>query len=176
MKQTVRYISITLLVIGILCSFSAEAKKKKKDKSKSTEFTVKSSDIGGLSWRSIGPAFSSGRISDFAVNPDKPSEYYVAVASGNVWKTVNNGTTFTPIFEKYGAYAMGCITMDPGNHNVLWLGTGENNHQRAIGYGNGVYKSIDGGKSWKNMGLKESRQIGGIVVHPTNSNIVYVAA
>ncbi len=176
MKQTVRYISITLLVIGILCSFSAEAKKKKKDKSKSTEFTIKSSDIGGLSWRSIGPAFSSGRISDFAVNPDKPSEYYVAVASGHVWKTVNNGTTFTPIFEKYGAYAMGCITMDPGNHNVIWLGTGENNHQRVIGYGNGVYKSVDGGKSWKNMGLKESRQIGGIVVHPTNSNIVYVAA
>jgi photosystem II stability/assembly factor-like uncharacterized protein len=89
---------------------------------------------------------------------------------------VNNGTTFKPIFEKYGSYSTGVITMDPDNPKVLWLGTGENNHQRALGYGDGVYKSEDGGESWKNMGLKESRQIGGIVVDPRNSEVVFVAA
>ena len=89
---------------------------------------------------------------------------------------MNNGTTFKPVFDKYGAYSTGVITMDPGNHNVLWLGTGENNHQRALGYGDGVYKSEDGGDSWVNMGLKESRQIGGIVVDPRNSDVVFAAA
>nr|HPN37923.1 YCF48-related protein [Melioribacteraceae bacterium] len=113
---------------------------------------------------------------DFAVNPQNNSEYYVAVASGHVWKTTNRGTTFDPVFDNYGAYSIGCIVMDPNNNNVVWIGTGENNHQRALGYGNGVYKTTDGGKSWKNMGLKESRQIGDIVIDPRNSNIVFVAA
>ncbi len=132
--------------------------------------------LSGLKWRGIGPALTSGRIADFAVNPKNHSEWYVAVASGNVWKTNNNGTTFKPIFDKYGSYSTGVITMDPGNPNLLWLGTGENNHQRALGYGDGVYKSEDGGESWKNMGLKESRHIGGIVVDPRNSDVVFVAA
>ncbi|MBN1132426.1 MAG: hypothetical protein JXR52_02920 [Bacteroidales bacterium] len=130
----------------------------------------------GLKWRSIGPALTSGRIADFAVNPGNHSEWYVAVASGNVWKTENNGTTFNPVFDNHGAYSMGVITMDPNNHNVLWLGTGENNHQRALGYGDGIYKSEDGGSSWTNMGLKDSRHIGGIVIDPRNSDIVFVAA
>ena len=80
------------------------------------------------------------------------------------------------IWKKYGAYSTGVVTMDPNNHNVVWVGTGENNHQRALGYGDGVYKSVDGGGSWKNMGLKESRQIGGIVIDPRNSDVVFVAA
>ncbi|MCK4745701.1 MAG: hypothetical protein KAT15_01630, partial [Bacteroidales bacterium] len=132
--------------------------------------------FSGLKWRSIGPAMTSGRVADFAVNPKNHSEWYVAIASGNVWKTTNNGTTFKPVFDKYGSYSTGVITMDPNNHNVLWLGTGENNHQRALGYGDGVYKSEDGGESWKNMGLKESRHIGGIVVDPRDSDVVFVAA
>ncbi|MFP4041772.1 MAG: WD40/YVTN/BNR-like repeat-containing protein, partial [Bacteroidales bacterium] len=140
------------------------------------ENTVNSSIISGLKFRSIGPAYASGRISDFAVNPDNHSEFYVAVSSGNVWKTTNKGVTFEPVFENYGSYATGCITMDPNNHNVVWLGTGENNHQRALGYGDGVYKTTDGGKTWKNMGLEESRKIGNIVVDPRNSDVVYVAA
>jgi len=138
--------------------------------------TFNKSDFSGLQFRSIGPAFASGRISDIAVNPDNPSEYYVAVASGNVWKTTNHGTTWKPVFERYGAYSIGCIVMDPTNHNVLWVGTGENNSQRALGYGDGVYKSVNGGKSWKNMGLKNSRQIGKILINPQNPDIVYVAA
>jgi len=135
-----------------------------------------SGTYAGLKFRSIGPAFTSGRIADFAVNPNNPSEYYVAAAAGHVWKTTNSGTTFKPVFDHYGAYSIGCVTIDPNNTNVVWIGTGENNHQRAIGYGNGVYKSEDGGKSWKNMGLKNSRQIGGIVIDPRDSKVVFVAA
>lgn len=138
--------------------------------------TLKSDLIGGLSFRGIGPAFASGRIADFAVNPKNHSEYYVAVASGHIWKTENNGTTWNPVFDNYGAYAIGCLAMDPCNSKVVWAGTGENNHQRALGYGDGVYKTVDGGKSWKNMGLKNSRQIGKIVIDPRNTNIVFVAA
>lgn len=132
--------------------------------------------VAGLKWRSIGPAFTSGRIADFAVNPNNHSEFYVAVASGHIWKTTNKGITFSPVFDNYGAYSIGCLAMDPNNSNVVWAGTGENNHQRALGYGNGVYKTVNGGKSWKNMGLKDSRQIGMILIDPRNSNVVYVAA
>ncbi|MBM3297763.1 MAG: glycosyl hydrolase, partial [Candidatus Aminicenantes bacterium] len=132
--------------------------------------------FSGLKWRNIGPAFCSGRIADFAVNPANPSEYYTAVASGHIWKTVNSGTTFEPVFDSYGAYAIGCLALDPNNPHVVWAGTGENNHQRALGYGDGVYKTEDGGKSWKNMGLKNSRQVGRIVVDPRDSDVVFVAA
>ena len=137
---------------------------------------MSSGTFSGLTFRSIGPAFTSGRIADFAVNPDNYSEFYIGVACGHIWKTTNAGTTFEPVFDNYGAYSIGALAMDPNNHNVIWAGTGENNHQRALAYGDGVYKSIDGGKSWENMGLKESRQIGGIVIDPRNSDIVFVAA
>jgi len=130
----------------------------------------------GLKFRSIGPAFMSGRVSDFAVNPEKPSEYFVAFASGHIWKTVNNGTTYQPVFDKQPVYSIGCLALDPKNTNIIWAGTGENNHQRSVSYGDGVYKSVDGGKSWKNMGLKESRQIGMIAIDPRDTNIVFVAA
>lgn len=138
--------------------------------------TIPESVYGGLSFRNLSPAFVSGRISDFAVNPDNPSEYYVAVASGNIWKTTNNGTTYEPVFDKYSVYSIGCLAMDPNNSNVVWAGTGENNHQRSVSYGDGVYKTVDGGKSWKHMGLKESMHIGMIAIDPRNSDVVYVAA
>ncbi len=135
-------------------------------------------DIGwnSLSFRSIGPAFTSGRISDFAVNPDNHSEFYVATASGGVWKTENGGLILKPVFDGEGSYSIGVVEMDPNNHNVVWVGTGENNNQRSVAYGDGVYKSIDGGKSWKHMGLKESEHIGMIAIDPNDSDIVYVAA
>ncbi len=161
-----------LLLLLALCAHVLVAQKEGKPKEDSL-FT--SSLVSGLKFRSIGPAWASGRIADFAVNPANPSEYYVGVASGNVWKTVNNGTTWKPVFDQYGAYSIGVVKADPNNFNTVWVGTGENNHQRALGYGDGVYKSVDGGKSFKNMGLKESRQIGGIVIDPRNSDIVFVA-
>ncbi|MEX0983102.1 MAG: hypothetical protein WD577_03290 [Bacteroidales bacterium] len=161
----------------LLSAPEAEAQRKKNSREKEQKEEVDDENIyGGLKWRSIGPAMTSGRISDFAVNPNNHSEWYVGVSCGHVWKTVNNGTTFAPVFDSEPVYSIGVVTMDPNNHNVIWVGTGENNHQRALGYGDGVYKSIDGGKSWENMGLKESRQIGGIVIDPRNSDIVFVAA
>jgi len=168
--------ALFMLVLLMMICASSETMAQKKKKNTEKNDTITSGQVSGLKWRSIGPAFTSGRIADFAVNPCNTSEYYVAVASGHIWKTVNNGTTFSPIFDNYGAYSMGCLAMDPNNHSVIWAGTGENNHQRALGYGNGVYKSIDGGKKWKNMGLKESRQIGKILIDPRNSDVVYVAA
>jgi photosystem II stability/assembly factor-like uncharacterized protein len=160
-----------LVSLILLPSVLINAQKKEDEKD-----LLKSSTFNGLKFRNIGPAWNSGRISDFAVNPNNLSEYYVAVSSGGLWKTTNSGTTWTPIADTIQAYAMGCVTLDPNNPFVVWLGTGENNHQRALGYGTGVYKSIDGGQSWKHMGLKDSRQIGGIVIDPRNSDVVYVAA
>jgi photosystem II stability/assembly factor-like uncharacterized protein len=167
-----------LLILTLLCpgiSFAQKKKETTKEPEKK-ENGISSSTFSGLSFRSIGPAWASGRISDFAVNPGNHSEIYVGVSAGNIWKTTNNGTTWSPVFDSYGAYAIGCLAMDPNNPYVIWAGTGENNHQRQLGYGDGVYKSEDGGGSWKNMGLKDSRQIGMIAIDPRNSDVVYVAA
>src|SRR5664280_1175563 len=168
---------IVFLLGFIICSNHATAQKKKdvaKDSLKKD--TGLSSTFSGLSFRSIGPAWQAGRISDFAVNPKDHSEIYVGVSAGNVWKTTNNGTSWTPILDKYGAYSIGCLKIDPENPFVVWVGTGEKNSQRQLGYGDGIYKSEDGGASWKNMGLKDSRQIGMIEIDPRNTDIVYVAA
>ena len=139
-------------------------------------FPIPKEVTGGLSFRSVGPALTSGRVSDLAVNPHNPYEYYVTAASGGVWKTQNAGNTFDPIFDGQGSYSIGCVSIAPSNPNVVWVGTGENNNQRSVGYGDGVYRSLDGGKSWKNMGLKNSEHIGKIIIHPTNPNVVYIAA
>ena len=132
--------------------------------------------FSGLKLRSIGPAMMSGRIADIAINPEDQNEWYVAVGSGGVWKTTNAGTTWKPIFDDQKSYSIGCITLDPQNPLVVWVGTGENVGGRHVGYGDGIYRSIDGGESWKNMGLKESQHISKIIVHPENSNIIWVAA
>lgn len=155
--------------------FAAETKSKSETK-KEDHSLMKADTFNGLAFRNIGPAIASGRISDFAINPKTRSTYYVAVASGGVWKTTNNGTTWKPIFDDQGSYSIGCITLDPNDPLTVWVGSGENNSQRSVGYGDGVYKSTDGGNSWKNVGLKDSEHIGRIVVDPKNSNIVYVAA
>lgn len=160
---------IVLLIFSFASIVSySQSKKEKSDLDKV--------GLSALKFRSIGPAFTSGRIADIAVNPKNHSEYYVATASGGVWKTTNHGITYKPIFDGQGSYSIGCITMDPNNHNVIWVGTGENNNQRSVAYGDGLYKSSDGGKSWKKVGLENSEHIGMITVNPNNSNEVYVAA
>lgn len=126
--------------------------------------------------RNIGPAKVSGRITKVIKDYSNTSTWYVSTASGNVWKTVNSGTTWKPIFEHYGSYSIGTITMDPVNPNVLWLGTGENNSQRSVGYGDGIYKSIDAGNSWTHMGLKTSEHIAKIIIDPENTDNIYVAS
>lgn len=129
-----------------------------------------------LSFRNIGPATTSGRIVDLAVNPKNKSEFYIAAAYGGVWKTTNSGTTFSPIFDNYGTQSIGCLRINSSNPYEIWVGTGENNNQRSVGYGNGIYRSLDGGKSFENLGLKNSEHIGMIQLLPGNSNVVYVAA
>jgi photosystem II stability/assembly factor-like uncharacterized protein len=135
-----------------------------------------SETFGGLRARLIGTAMTSGRVMTLAVHPENPGIIYVGSASGGVWKTTNGGATWQPIFDKEGSFSIGWLTLDPKNPSVVWVGTGERNSQRSVAYGDGVYKSEDGGKSWKNVGLKNSEHIGRIVVNPDNSDIVYVAA
>ncbi|MDX1394590.1 MAG: glycosyl hydrolase [Gemmatimonadota bacterium] len=132
--------------------------------------------LSSMRWRSIGPAVASGRIADIAIDPTDRSVWYVAASSGGVWKTTNAGTTWDPIFDSYGSYSIGAIALDPSNHLTLWVGSGENNGQRSVGYGDGIYRSIDGGRSFENMGLETSRHIGMVAIHPDDSDVVYVAA
>jgi len=138
--------------------------------------SLKNIALHGMKFRSIGPAITGGRVVDFAVNPENHSEYYVAVGHGSLWKTVNHGVTFSPVFDSQKSHSIGVVEIDPTNTNVVWVGTGENDNQNNVIYGDGIYRSEDGGKNWIQMGLENSEHIGDIVIDPTNSNIVYVAA
>lgn len=160
--------------LALLLTLSINSYAEKKSDAKDTLLT--SSILSGMKLRLIGPGIISGRIGDIAVNPQDKSTFYVAVASGGVWKTTNNGTSFTPIFDSQSSYSIGCVALDPNNPYIVWVGTGENNSQRSVAYGDGVYKSIDGGKSWNRVGLEKSEHIGKILIDPRNSNVVYVAA
>ncbi len=160
-----RYI---ILFVAILCSHFSLAQM--------DSTFLKSSTFNGLKFRCIGPSLTSGRIADIAIHPENQNIMYVAVGSGNVWKTTNAGTTWTPIFENQSTYSIGCITLDPSNPHTVWLGTGENVGGRHVGFGDGIYVSYDGGSSWKNKGLKNSEHLSKIIVHPENSNILWVAS
>ncbi len=140
------------------------------------EKDTKKDPFAGLSLRNIGPAYPSGRISDFAFHPKKDHVYFAGTASGNLWHTENAGTTWTPVFDKEGSYAIGVVEIAPSNPLIVWVGTGENNAQRSVAYGDGVYKSVDGGKSWSHMGLKESGHISQIWIDPRDADTVLVAA
>jgi photosystem II stability/assembly factor-like uncharacterized protein len=137
---------------------------------------MKAETFSGLKFRSLGPAVASGRVMAIAVNPKNKFEYYVGVASGGVWKTVNDGTTWTPVFDGEGSYSIGWVALDPNDPAVVWVGAGESNSQRSVSYGDGIYRSDDGGKNWQNLGLKKSEHIGRVVIDPRDSKVVYVAA
>src|ERR1700686_2427142 len=132
--------------------------------------------FAGLKFRLIGPAVASGRVMSIAVNLKNKKEYYVGVASGGVWKTVNDGTAWTPVFDGEGSYSIGWVKLDPNDSSVVWVGSGESNSQRSVSYGDGVYRSVDGGKSWQNLGLKRSEHIGRGVVDPRDTKGGEVAA
>ncbi len=132
--------------------------------------------LKGLELRSIGPALTTGRIVDVEIDPKNPSVWYVASAFGGLWKTTNRGITFSPIFDDNGVFTLCCVAIDPKDSNVIWLGTGENNSQRSAHFGDGIYKSLDAGKTWKRMGLETSEHIGEVLIDPRNSNVVYVAS
>ncbi|MFQ5570859.1 MAG: glycosyl hydrolase [Rhodothermales bacterium] len=137
---------------------------------------VSETNYAALKLRNIGPAFTSGRIADIAIHPEDDNVWYVAVGSGGVWKTTNAGTTWRSLFEGQGSYSIGAIAIDPNNPHTIWVGTGENVGGRHVGYGDGIYKSTDDGKSWTNMGLKDSEHISRIIVHPETPDVIWVAA
>jgi photosystem II stability/assembly factor-like uncharacterized protein len=138
--------------------------------------TINEDTFSGLKFRNIGPAMTSGRIADIAIHPNNENIWYVAVGSGGVWKTTNSGTTWKPIFDKQSSYSIGCVTIDPSNSHTIWVGTGENVGGRHVAIGDGIYVSHDDGMSWKNMGLKNSEHLSKIIVHPENSDIIWVAS
>ena len=135
--------------------------------------SVNDTALSGLKFRSVGPAFMSGRIADIAIHPENDNIWYIAVGSGGVWRTMNSGVTWEPLFDNQKVYSTGCVTIDPNQPTTIWVGSGENVGGRHISWGDGIYKSTDGGKSWKNMGLAKSERISKIIVHPDNSDIVF---
>ncbi|MBD3872992.1 MAG: glycosyl hydrolase, partial [Acidobacteria bacterium] len=170
-RMWILLMAVALITLPVVAKEKAAKEPENEDK---TPMSAKT--FSGLELRSIGPAINSGRVSDFAVHPDAHHIVYAATASGNLWKTTNAGTTWEPIFDKEGSYSIGCVTLDPTNPNVVWVGTGENNSQRSVAFGDGVYKSLDGGQNWENIGLGDSEHIGMITIDPRDSNVVYVAA
>ena len=138
--------------------------------------TVIAEAAQGLALRGIGPALMGGRIADIAVHSDDPTTWYIAVGSGGVWKTTNAGTTWTPIFDDQPSYSIGDVAIDPSDPDIVWVGTGENVSGRHVAWGDGVYRSRDGGRTWEHMGLAASEHIGKILVDPRDGNTVFVAA
>ena len=167
---------ILLVALALVASPALAKKKAVEEPAPEDEKAMSAGTFAGLEFRNIGPAINSGRVSDVAVHPQQPKIMYVATASGGLWKTETAGTLWEPIFDTEGSYSIGCVTLDPANPNVVWVGTGENNSQRSVAFGDGVYKSLDGGQNWENVGLETSEHIGMIAIDPRDSNVVYVAA
>jgi len=155
--------SIAILFVFICFNLSAQVS------------SVSDTTLSAFKFRSLGPAFMSGRIADIAIHPENENVWFIAVGSGGVWRTKNSGITWEPVFDKQKVYSIGCVTIDPNQPTTVWVGTGENVGGRHISFGDGIYKSNDGGSSWKNMGLAKSEHISKIIVHPENSDVVYVA-
>jgi photosystem II stability/assembly factor-like uncharacterized protein len=172
LKKTIAFVLVVLFAAVV--EAQTQNPKTKNEVAKKSLFT--SEAISGLELRNIGPAFMSGRISDIVIHPKNRNVWYVAAGSGGVWKTEDAGTTWTPVFDDQGSYSIGCISLDLNNPEIVWVGTGENVSGRHVGFGDGIYKSLNGGKTWTNMGLAKSEHIGRILIDPRNSNVVYVAA
>lgn len=164
------YIILLTLIFLLPLQGNAQKKRNKQNKTKTEKVS-----LNAFKLRNVGPAFLSGRISDIAIHPEDESTWYVTAASGGVWKTENAGNTWNPIFDKQTSYSIGCVAIDPSNNSTIWIGTGENVGGRHMGYGDGIYKSSDAGKTWKNMGLKSSEHISEIIVHPSDSDVIWVA-
>ena len=168
MNRLTAFAAIVLSAAALHAVASAQATRA------TTPFTAET--FAGLKARSIGPAMTSGRIMTIAVDPSNQAVVYIGAASGGVWKTVNGGASWQPVFDSQGSFSIGWVALDQRHPNVVWVGTGERNSQRSVAYGDGVYKSEDGGRSWTNVGLKNSEHIGRIVINPKDSDTVSVAA
>ena len=166
-------LSSILLTVLVCFPLGTQAQRKSK---KVQQKTVPEVSLDAFAFRNVGPAFLSGRIADIVFHPENDNVWYVAVGSGGVWKTENAGTTWSPIFDDQPTYTTGCIALDPSNPEIVWVGSGENVGGRHVAYGDGVYRSLNGGNTWENMGLKKSEHISEIIIHPDNSNVIWVAA
>ena len=162
----------TLVLLGLFVCLPALAQ----DSKTATTPPFTADTIKRLTLRGIGPCFTPGRIGDVVVDPKNRNVWYVALASGGVWKTTNRGMSWKPIFDEQGSYSIGCLAVDAKNPQVVWVGTGENESQRSVGFGDGVYRSEDGGSTWKNVGLKNSEHVAKVLIDPRYSDVVYVAA
>src|SRR5688500_12550070 len=174
MRRSLALFSVALALPALLVAQPPEAARQGADTT--TGGGPRASQFSGLRFRGIGPAMASGRVGEIAIHPRDKSVRYLAVHSGGVWKSVNAGTTWSPIFDAQASYSIGTIAIDPSNPLTAWVGTGENNSQRSVGWGDGVYKSTDGGRSWNNLGLKESFHIGRILIDPRTPDVVYATA
>lgn len=157
----------SLLLTFPLFVFAAEAPK---------PLDLRTEALQQARWRSIGPATMGGRISDIAVDEKNPYTFYVGLATGGLLKTTNDGATWTPLFDDQPVASIGAVAVAPTDSKIVWVGTGEANGRNSSSWGNGAYKSVDGGATWKHMGLDETQEIGRIVIDPQNADIVYVAA
>ncbi|MGA2533259.1 MAG: glycosyl hydrolase [Candidatus Aminicenantales bacterium] len=175
-KVAVLAMGILFIASGTALAQNAVKPAAKADVKAEKKSLLTSEALAGLEFRNIGPALMSGRISDIAIHPKNRNVWYVCAGSGGVWKTENAGTSWAPIFDSQPSYSIGCVTLDPSNPEIVWVGTGENVSGRHVGFGDGVYKSLNGGKTWTNTGLGKSEHIARILVDPRNSGIVYVAA
>ena len=172
MLKMKKIISFVLIFICLTASSFAQNKKEAAKEKKDNASAL----FSGLEFRSIGPALMSGRISDILIHPNNENLWYVTAGSGGVWKTENAGTTWNSLFDGQKSYSIGCVALDPQNPEIVWVGTGENVGGRHLSFGDGIYKSEDGGSSWKNMGLEKSEHLSKIVIHPSNANIIWVAS
>ena len=159
----------TLLLLAVLGAAAAAP-------THATAQTALETAISHLEYRGIGPALMGGRIADLAVVESKPQVFYVGTGTGGVWKTVNHGTSWTPLFDDQPTSSIGDVTLDQSNPNLVWVGTGEPQNRQSSGWGNGVYKSTDAGNTWRHMGLEGTNHVGRILIHPRNPDVVYVAA
>ena len=173
----VRPIHLRAILAGLACSATLLfPSQPAQAQTQNASETLRSSDLSALAWRELGPTITSGRITAFAVDPRDTRVIFAASASGGAWKTENAGTTWRPVFENEGSVSLGAIALAPSNPDIVWVGTGEQNSVRSSSYGDGVYRSDDGGTTWRNMGLEGSRHVGRILVHPQDPDVVFVAA
>src|SRR5919201_6378821 len=176
MKRIALIVAISVAAAGGRLLSQAPSGRATESSEEGASAPASANPFSGLKARSIGPAVTSGRVMTIAVDPTNKAVIYIGAASGGVWKTTNGGASWQPIFDTQGSFSIGWVTIDPQRPNIVWVGTGERNSQRSVAYGDGVYKSEDGGRSWTNVGLKNSEHIARIVINPKDSDVVYVAA
>ncbi|HEV3140540.1 MAG TPA: hypothetical protein VGY57_08500, partial [Vicinamibacterales bacterium] len=171
-----RPIRMFSLVLALVAAFAAQSLVGHSQAPASAAGGASAGPFDGLHFRPIGPASMSGRIADLAVYEPNPAIFYAGTAHGGVWKTTNGGTTFEAQFQTQGLISIGDVTVSQSNPDLVWVGSGESNNRQSTSWGDGVYKSTDGGKTYTNMGLKTSRYINRIVIDPRNNDVVFVAA